>query len=105
MQAIIILTTVASEKEANKIARYLIERRQAACVNIINDLQSIFRWEGKITEEKEFLLIIKTLSTNEEIVYNTIKQIHSYDTPEIVTLPTTQVDQKYFDWMIASVAD
>ena len=100
---ILILTTASTKIEADQIANKLVQEKLAACVNIITNIQSIYRWEGKINTDSEFLLIIKTMKSVENKVIQCIKKRHSYDTPEIISFPITGGDKRYLDWMYDSV--
>lgn len=86
-----------NKKEARSIAKALLEKKLIACANIFPS-ESIYEWEGKLRQEKESILIIKTLNRQESEVKKTIKQLHSYDTPAIIKL-TGVVNQKYLSWM------
>ena len=101
---IIILTTVSSKKEAEIIGSKLINMKLAACVNIIPNIKSIYRWEGKINKDSEYLLIIKTVKRAEEDVFENIRKLHSYDTPEMISIPITGGEKSYLNWLSKSVA-
>ena len=101
---IIILTTVSSKKEAELIGSKLIDKELAACVNIIPNIKSIYRWEGKINKDSEYLLIIKTVKRAEEDVFENIRKLHSYDTPEMISIPITGGEKNYLNWLSKSVA-
>ena len=77
----------------------MISQSKAACVNIIKDVESIYRWQGKIECSAEFLLIIKTNRKNLKKVFNLIAQIHPYEVPEIIALKIDQGNQKYLNWI------
>ncbi len=96
---IVIFVTASSEEEAKKIAQSLVEKRLAACVNIIKDMQSIFRWKGKLSDEKEVLLIIKTRKKLYKNVEEEVKNIHSYEVPEIIALPIISGSKDYLYWI------
>lgn len=102
-KAIIILTTVSTKKEGESIASKLIEKKLAACVNILPRMTSIYRWENTINKEDEFLLIIKTAEYLEQEVYEFIRDNHSYEVPEIITLGINNIDKKYSKWLISSI--
>ena len=102
-KAIIILTTVSSTNEGESIALKLVEKRLAACVNILPKITSIYRWDNKINKEDEFLLLIKTNAYLEEEVYDSIRDNHSYEVPEIITLEINNIDKKYSEWLISSI--
>ena len=96
---IVVLVTCGSEEEATKIANSLIEERLAACVNIISPGRSIYRWEGKIWDEKEWLLIIKTQKKRFEELEKKVKSLHSYSVPEIIALPIVKGSASYLKWL------
>ena len=98
-EAIVVLITCGSEEEAAKIANSLVEERLAACVNIISPVRSIYRWEGKIWDEKEWLLMIKTQKKRFEDLEKKVKSLHSYSVPEIVALPIVEGSASYLKWL------
>jgi periplasmic divalent cation tolerance protein len=95
----IVLTTAGSQEEARKIAHALVERRLAACVNIVPHLESIYRWQGKIETAEEWLLMIKTQAELFDRVRNAVKELHSYDLPECLMLEISDGDKAYLDWL------
>lgn len=99
MDEIVVLVTAGSEVEATSIARDLVEKRLVACVNIIPGVRSIFQWEGKVTEECEYLLVAKTVSQAFEHVVVAVKSLHSYSVPEIIALPIQQGLPEYLRWV------
>jgi periplasmic divalent cation tolerance protein len=103
MRAIVVVTTVGTEEQAYLIAREIIARRQAACVNIIPAIRSIYRWKGKICKDGELLLVIKTLQQEFEGVAATIRELHGYELPEILAFGVSQGDQAFLDWIAGSV--
>jgi periplasmic divalent cation tolerance protein len=102
MRATAVVTTVGTEEQANLLARELIARRQAACVNIIPGVRSTYRWKGKICSDTEFLLIAKTLESEFEAVASTIRELHSYELPEILTFDVGQGDPNFLHWITAA---
>lgn len=96
---IIILVTTSSEEEAKKIAFSLVEKRIAACVNIINDIESIYRWKGKILDEREVLILIKTRKRLYKSVEGEVRKLHSYEVPEIIALPIISGSKDYLYWI------
>ena len=104
MKEIIVLSTTDSLELGEKIATALVEEREAACVNIVPGIRSIYRWEGKVWNEKEFLLIVKCPSDNFEAVRCRIRQMHTYQVPEVIALPLTAGDPEYLAWLHASGA-
>jgi len=103
VRAIVMVTTVGTEEQANLIAREIVVRRQAACVNIVPAIRSIYRWQGKICKDGELLLIIKTLEAEFDGVAATIRELHSYELPEILSFGVSQGDQRFLDWIEGSV--
>lgn len=103
MQAIVVVTTVGTESQAYLIARELVSRRQAACVNILPGVRSIYRWQGKICKDGELLLVIKTLSSEFEAVAATVRELHSYELPEILAFAAERGEPKFLEWIRASV--
>jgi periplasmic divalent cation tolerance protein len=100
----IVLTTTGSEAEAQKIARHLVENRMAACVNIIPQIASVYRWQGKVEEAREWLLQIKTTADAFEKVREAIAELHSYELPECVCLTVEDGSPGYLQWIADSVA-
>ena len=95
----VVFVTCSSEEEAEKIAYSLVEGRLAACVNLISPIRSIYRWEGKIWDETEWLLIIKTEQGRFEELEERVKALHSYSVPEIIGLPIVQGAPSYLSWV------
>jgi periplasmic divalent cation tolerance protein len=100
---LLVLTTSGSETEARKIAQALVERRLAACVNIVPRIQSVYRWEGRVEHAEEFLLLIKTVKAREEPVRTAIHELHSYDLPECIAVPIDSGSAEYLKWLSDSV--
>jgi len=100
---VVILVTAASRDESNKIARHLVEKRLAACVNISPGIESVYRWEGQIVEGGEFLLIIKSSKELFGEIKNEIVGLHSYRTPEIICLPIIEGSSDYLQWISDSL--
>lgn len=101
---IVVLVTCGSRKEARKIARELLSRRLAACVNEIGaSIVSTYRWKGKIESAKEFLLLIKTTKHRFAALRKAVLELHSYETPEIIALPIVAGSRTYLDWIAASL--
>jgi periplasmic divalent cation tolerance protein len=98
-ESIIVLVTCGSEEESLKIAQSLVEDRLAACVNLVPPVRSIYRWEGKIWDEEEWILIIKTQKHRFEELERNVKALHSYSVPEIISLPIIQGASSYLDWL------
>ena len=94
-----VFVTCGSEEEALKIARALVEERIAACANLVSPIRSIYRWEGKVCDEKEWLLILKTQRGKYQKLEERVKALHSYSVPEIIALPITEGSPSYLRWI------
>jgi periplasmic divalent cation tolerance protein len=102
---IVVLVTCGSQGEARKIARALVERRLAACVNEIGGpVTSIYRWKGKVKTAKEFLLVIKTTKERFAGLREAIRGMHSYEVPEIIAMQIVEGSRGYLDWIAKSVS-
>lgn len=99
----IALTTAGSMDEAQELANALVERRVAACVNLIPNLTSIYRWQGAVEETSEVLLLIKTTAEQLSEVESTLRELHSYEVPEFVALGVESGSQPYLDWLLSNV--
>jgi len=100
---LLVLTTAGSEAEANKIAQALVERRLAACVNIVPRIQSVYRWRDQVEKSEEFLLLIKTKRGLEAELEAAIRELHSYELPERVGLAIASGSNEYLQWIDRSV--
>jgi periplasmic divalent cation tolerance protein len=103
MRAIVVVTTVGTEEQANLIAREIVARRQAACVNIVPGIRSIYRWQGKICKDGELLLVIKTLEDEFEGIAATIRELHNYELPEILSFSVVRGERGFLQWIADSV--
>lgn len=97
--AIVVLVTVGSEREAETIATALLEERLAACVNVTSPVRSLYRWEGRIADDREWQLIIKTQARLFEALAARVHALHSYDVPEVIALPVLAGTTDYVDWI------
>lgn len=100
---IVIFITVGGREEGLMISRALVEERLAACVSMIEGVSSIYRWEGKVDEAKECLLIVKTVGELMYRVIERVKSLHSYKTPEIIAVEVKGGLGSYLDWIASSV--
>jgi periplasmic divalent cation tolerance protein len=101
---IVVLVTCESAKEARRVARALVERRLAACVNILGTpVQSIYRWKGKVESAEESLLVIKTSRQRFESLQDAVRELHSYEVPEIIALPVVKGSRDYLAWISSSL--
>ena len=100
---IVILITTKDKKEASKIAQGLLEAKLIACANIISGVQSLFWWQGKIDSAQEVLLVLKTKKILFKKLSAQVKSLHSYKTPEIISLPIINGSKDYLEWINSSV--
>ena len=100
----IVLTTAGSKEEAAKIAHALVERKLAACVNVIPRIESVYRWQGKVETTQEWLLLIKTQAALYERVRDAVKELHSYELPECIALTIEDGSSEYLQWFADSLA-
>jgi len=98
-----VMTSVGTEQQAVEISEELIARRLATCVNIVPCLRSIYRWKGKICEDTEYLLLIKTPQRLFETVSEAIREFHSYELPEILAIPVTTAEENFHRWILQMV--
>ncbi len=95
----VVLVTAGNVEEARKIAESIVSQNLAACCNIVPQIESIYRWEGKIEKDAETLMIIKTRKSHEKKLIDKIKELHSYDVPEIIFLPIEGGNTDYLKWI------
>lgn len=96
---IIVLITAPKEEEAQRIAQDIVLSRLAACVNIVKDIRSIYRWKGKIEDEGEVLMIVKTRLDLFGNLKKRVKELHSYSVPEIIAVPLVEGSEEYLTWL------
>ncbi len=96
---IIVFITAPNEDEAAGIARSLVEARLAACVNIVKNIRSIYAWQGNIEDASETLMIAKTQNTLFDALSAKVRELHSYDVPEIIALPIVDGSEDYLKWL------
>ncbi len=96
---IVIYITTGSVNEAKKIGRTLVEEKLIACSNIITPIHSIYSWQGKICNDKEVLMILKTRKKHFKQIVKRVEKLHSYDVPEIIAIPIIEGSSKYLSWI------
>ncbi len=101
MSCVVVYVTAKDLAEGRKIAQYLLAQKLAACVNIVNAVESHYSWEGKLEQSSEVLLIIKTRRALFAKLTKAVKQVHSYSVPEIIALPILAGEKKYLTWLAA----
>ena len=100
-RAVFVYTTWPSIVEAEKAGRNLVERRLAACVNVLPGMISHYRWQGAIERAEETVMIIKTRASLAEPVRTAVKELHSYSTPAFLVIPIESIDDNYLEWLLA----
>jgi periplasmic divalent cation tolerance protein len=101
---ILVLSTTGSKEEAQTIARALVERRLAACVNIVGPIESVYRWQGKVQTSAEYMLLVKTTAERFPAVRLAVRELHSYELPECIALGIDNGSDEYLNWIETSVA-
>jgi periplasmic divalent cation tolerance protein len=96
---IVVFSTASSAEEAEKIARELVNERLAACVNVVPAIRSIYRWQGKIEDSQEVLLIIKSSRERFDALRTLLEKLHSYEVPEVIAMPVVDGAPNYLNWM------
>jgi periplasmic divalent cation tolerance protein len=102
-EAIVVLLTAANGEEAARLADLLIGAHLAACVQILPEIESVYRWEGKIERQAETLLLAKTTRSKFDELEREVRALHSYDTPEIIALPIVAGSAPYLAWLSENV--
>ena len=95
--------TSPKKKEANKIAEFLVKNKLVACANIINNVESVFAWKGKVKKEKEVLIVGKTMDKKVQKIIKSVKKLHSYETPCIIFFDIKNGNTDFLKWIIKSV--
>lgn len=95
----VVLVTAPSPEVARDIARALVEARLIACANVVPGVRSIYRWEGRVEEDEEVLLVLKTRAEHCEAVAARVNALHPYALPEVIALPVTEGSRSYLDWV------
>jgi periplasmic divalent cation tolerance protein len=104
-EAIVVMVTCADDAQAEKIAECLVQERLAACANIAGRVRSVFRWQGAISRESETLLLMKTRPELFDRLARRVKELHSYEVPEVIALPIVDGSPDYIAWVLESTAE
>jgi periplasmic divalent cation tolerance protein len=104
LKPVLVLTTTGADFDARALAHALVEARLAACVNIVERIHSIYRWEGRVSDDAEQLLIIKTSDERVRALREELFKRHPYEVPEFVVVPIAETSDAYGAWVLASVA-
>ena len=103
MSFAVVLVTVSSVEEGQKIARAVLERRLAACANLVPGVRSLFWWEGKLEDAEETLMVFKTREDAVRKLIEEVQRLHSYTVCEVISLPVSRGNQTYLDWIEETV--
>jgi periplasmic divalent cation tolerance protein len=103
-EAIIVFMTTGNREEAARLAEMLVQGKLAACVQILPQIESVYRWQGKIERQAEVLLIAKTCKSRFAALEREVRVMHSYETPEIMAVTVAECSGPYLEWLIDSVA-
>jgi periplasmic divalent cation tolerance protein len=98
-QFVVVMTTAGSEEQATNLGQELVERRLAACVNIISQVCSIYRWKGKVWQDEEKVLLVKTAAHLVPAVRDAIRELHTYELPEVIMMPIQDPDPEILEWL------
>lgn len=101
MSAIFVYVTAGSGEEASRLARTLVEERLAACANVLGGMRSVYRWQGKVEEAEEVVVILKSTTERFAALEARVKALHSYECPCVVALPIAEGSGAYLDWIVA----
>lgn len=104
-EPIVVLMTAASHDEASQIAETLVGERLAACVQILPEMQSVYRWQGRVQREKEILFLAKTVASLFDELESKVRAMHSYETPEIVAVSVTDASGPYLEWLLTELRE
>jgi len=99
MENIVVFVTTSNEEEAARISHALVGARLAGCVNIIRGVRSVYRWEGKVEDDSEVLMIAKTRRELFDSFSKKVRELHSYSVPEIIAFPIVEGYSEYLDWL------
>ncbi len=99
MDKIVVLITTSNMDEAAKIGRALVDEGLAACANIVEGVRSIYRWKGEVCDDRECLMVVKTTVANFDAMEKRVRELHSYEVPEVIALPIVKGSKPYLDWV------
>ena len=100
---IVVLMTAANREEAVRIAETLVDAKLAGCVQMLPEIQSVYRWKGEVAREREVLLFAKTTRERFDELDRAVREIHSYETPEIIALPVVAASEPYLNWLTSEL--
>lgn len=98
-ELVLVLTTAPARPAAESLARQLVDERRIACANLVGGVGSVFRWEGAVRHEEEVLVVMKTVASEVERLFDRIAELHPYDVPELIAVPVAAASQAYCRWV------
>jgi periplasmic divalent cation tolerance protein len=101
--AVVVIMTAGSKEEAVRLADMLVGHGLAACVQIMPEMESVYRWKGQVQRDAEFMLLAKSVAGKFEALERAVREVHSYETPEIIAIPAVKVSGPYFEWLLESI--
>ena len=102
-EAVVVFMTAANAEEARRIAEHLVQAQLAACVQILPEIESVYRWKGEVQHQREVLVLAKSTAAKFEELEKSVRAIHSYETPEIVAVPSAAVSEPYRAWLLGNL--
>ncbi len=99
--ALVVFITTADERQAIRISKIVVKAKFAACANVLPNIRSVYRWKGKVIEEGEVLVMLKTREDRYHALEKSIKGLHSYKVPEVIAVPITRGSQQYLGWLFS----
>jgi periplasmic divalent cation tolerance protein len=103
MPAIVVFLTAGTEEQANLLAEELVRRRLAGCVNIVPGIRSVYRWQGRVCRDSEWMLLVKTMDSEYEALEAAVRELHGYELPEILALTVHRGEKNYLRWIEESL--
>jgi periplasmic divalent cation tolerance protein len=104
IDCVIVWTTIGSSTDGHKLASVLVEERLAACVNVMSEMESVYRWQGKVETERERQVVMKTTANRIPALKARLRELHDYELPEFIVLPITAGSEPYLQWIRESAA-
>ena len=101
----VVLSTINDRQRAEELAATLLEERLVACVNVVGPILSLYRWQGSIERDEEYLLIMKTMASHETALASRVQELHPYEVPELLMLPVEAGAPAYLQWLAASLSE
>src|SRR5687768_9885933 len=104
IDCVMVWTTIGSRTDGHKLASVLVEERLAACVNVMSEMESVYRWQGKVETERERQVVMKTTANQIPALKARLRELHDYELPEFIVIPITAGSERYLQWIRESAA-